>query len=77
MKNPLHKLVADYPNNKIEFEWKNEGQLTHIVVDGKRLRVSGISRSLFSMIQTHDVSLDEEFYGILKKLTDALIAHKL
>jgi hypothetical protein len=76
MKNPLHKIVADYPNNKIEFEWKNDGQFTHIIVDGKRLKVTGVARSLFGMIQKDDVSLDEELYNLLKKLTDALISYK-
>ncbi len=73
MKNPLQKIIADYPDNKVEFEWKNEGQLTHIIVDGLRLRVSGLSRSIFSLIQHHDVSLDEELYRILKELAKALV----
>ena len=73
MKNPIQKIIADYPNNKIEFQWKNEGQLTHIVVDGKRLGFSGLSRTVFALLQHHDVSFDEEIYRILKEMVDALI----
>jgi len=73
MKNPLQKLVAAYPNNKIEFLWKNDGQLTHVVVDGKRLGFKGLSRSLFSLLQYHDVSFDEELYRLLDEMVQALL----
>jgi len=76
MKNPLQKLQADFPDNKIEFTWKNEGQLTHIVVDGKRLAFKGLSRTLFSLLQYHDVSLDEELYVILKMMVEEIIRLK-
>ena len=72
MKNPLQKIIADYPENKIEFQWKNDGQLTHIIVDGKRLGFRGLSRSLFALLQHQDVSFDEELYRILKTMVETL-----
>ena len=75
MKNPLLRLVAEYPNNKIQFVWKNDGQMTHIIVDEKRLGIKGLARSIFTQIQTSDVSLDEELYSILKRLIDSLIKY--
>lgn len=72
MKNPLQKIIADYPDTKIEFEWKNEGQLTHIIVNGNRLGFKGLSRSLFALLQHQDVSFDEELYRILKTFVDNL-----
>ncbi len=73
MKNPLQKIIADYPDNKIQFQWKNDGQLTHIIVDGKRRGFKGLPRLLFTLIQYHDVSLDEQLYNLLKAMVDQLI----
>ena len=72
MKNPLQKIISDYPQDKIEFLWKNDGQMTHLVVNGKRLRFSGLSRSIFALLQYHDVSFDEELYKILKTMVEEL-----
>jgi hypothetical protein len=76
MKSPLQKIIADYPDNKIEFVWKNKGQLTHIIVDGKRLGFTGLSRSVFGLLQYHDVSVDEEVYNVLKAMVDSIVKSK-
>jgi hypothetical protein len=75
MKNPLSKLIHAYPNNKIEFVWKRD-QLTHIIVDGKRAKLTGVIHSIFALMKDQGVSFDEEFYNILDMLVKEIINHK-
>ena len=67
MKNPLEIVKARFPANKIKFNWKDEN-LQSVDVDGKNVKVNNVLLGIPSLLEYHDISVDEEIVAMLTML---------